>query len=335
MTDSSTRTTGRARVQIFIPTFNRADRLEKAILSVLGQSWPDVEVVVLDNHSTDHTVEIMSRLCAQHARVRHVRHPTNIGMLANFNAIPAMVSGDFFAMLTDDDIYEPDFVTAAIGCFDAYPDVAMVACDAPTRHHGEITGRQLDYWKEGRYPPGAGVLKCLLGHYPIITNCLFRADIRADFRFEPDLGNTGDGYILTVVTANHAVAVSRYVSGYWNNDGTNASSLQGFDAVLISRIAIAEYALYRRLAVAGRFARRWLVIAWFKRGLSVLVAADRLGFAELRAEASLDAVFGPVSRACLGVLARTHAIRLFPWILSRIRRRARARTGRASNHRAR
>jgi glycosyltransferase involved in cell wall biosynthesis len=312
------------RVQIFIPTYNRADRLEKAVESVLRQTWPGVEVVVLDNHSTDHTPDVMRRLTARESRVTHVRHPDNIGMIANFNVIPVLVEGDFFAMLTDDDTYEPGFVATALGFFDTFPDVGMVACDAPTRRDDVIQGSQLDYWREGRHSAGEGVAKCLLGHYPIITNCLFRAGLRDEFRFEPDLGNTGDGFILTSVSANHAIAVSRYVSGYWNNDGDNASSLQAFDPVQIARIAIAEYALYRRLAEHGRFARRWLAVAWVKRGLSVLVAADKGGFAKVRAGAELDRTFGLVALACLKTMVLTRAIRLFPWILSAVRKRSRA-----------
>ncbi len=296
--------------------------------SVLGQSWANLDVIVLDNHSTDHTVDVMQRLIARDARVRHVRHMQNMGMLANFNAIPSLVDGDYFCMLTDDDTYEPDFLTTALGWFDRYPELGFVACDAPTRKYGVIQGSQLDYWPEGRHAAGAGTLKCLLGHYPIITNCLFRADLRDEFRFEPDLGNTGDGYILTEICANHPVGISRYVSGSWNNDGDNASSLQGFDATLITRIAIAEYELYRGLFASGRFARRWLVVAWFKRCLSVLVAADRAGVRILRSDTPLDSAFGPASRGVLTAIVATRVIRFFPWLLSTWRRYTKSRVRR-------
>lgn len=322
-------------MQVFIPTYNRADRLEKAVTSVLGQSWRGLDVIVLDNHSSDHTPEVMQRLMALDARVRHIRHAENIGMLTNFNAIPALVDGDYFCMLTDDDSYEPDFLTTALGWFGTSPQLGFVACDAPTKRYGVVQGSQLDYWPEGLYPAGAGTMKCLLGHYPIITNCLFRAGIRDEFHFHPELGNTGDGFILTEMCANHPVGISRYVSGSWNNDGDNASSLQGFDAKLITRIAIAEYALYRQLFAEGRFTRRCLVVAWFKRGLSVLVAADRYGFKALRSDTLLDRTFGPISRGLLAAAAATHAIRFFPWLLSLWRKRSKSRVRRADGGPAR
>lgn len=335
MTDRSINATASPRVQVFIPTYNRADRLETAVSSVLGQSWSGLDVVVLDNHSTDHTPAVMRQLMARDARVRHIRHSENMGMLANFNAIPALVDGDYFCMLTDDDTYEPDFLATALEWFRNYPDLGFVACDAPTKRYGVVQGSQLDHWPEGRYSAGAGTLKCLLGHYPIITNCLFRAGMRDEFRFEPELGNTGDGFILTEMCANHPVGISRYVSGSWNNDGDNASSLQGFDAKLIARVAIAEYALYRRLFVRRRFARRWLVVAWFKRNLSVLIAADHVGFEALRSDKSLDFAFGPVSRGFMAAVAATRAIRFFPWLLSMWRKRSKSRVRRARGRRAR
>jgi glycosyltransferase involved in cell wall biosynthesis len=324
-----------ARVQIFIPTYNRAEKLQRAVESALAQTWADVDVVVLDNHSTDATVEVMARLGARSPRLRHVRHDRNIGMLANFNAIPALVDGDWFAMLTDDDFYQPEFVATALTCAEANAGVDLIACDAPTMVCGVASGSQLDYWNEGRYSAGTGVLKCLLGHYPIITNCLFRASLAGRFRFEPALGNTGDGFILTAVFAAHDTYVSRYVSGLWNNDGDNASSLQAFDPVLIANVAIAEYMLYRGLVREGRFARRWLAIAWFKRWLSVSVAADHMGFAKLRAATAVDSAFGPVGRGGLAIFARLHLIRLFTRVLSSLRQRGRARMARVKARHAR
>lgn len=298
----------------------------------MAQSWPHIEVVVLDNHSTDHTAAVMARLMAEDPRVRHVRHERNIGMLANFNAIPALVDGDYFAMLTDDDFYEPEFLITALRCFEADPDVALVACNAPTLIRGVAKGSQLDYWREGKYPAGgSSVFKCLLGHYPIITNCLFKASLEDMFHFEQGLGNTGDGYILTAACASHTIYISRYVSGYWNNDGDNASSLQAFDPVLITDIALVEYSLYRALAGKRRFPRHWLVVAWFKRCLSILVAADKMDFAQLRAKSRLGSEFGPVARSCLGGLSRIHLIRMFMSMLSFFRRAARGRVARDSD----
>lgn len=323
------------QVQVFIPTYNRVDRLRMAVDSVLAQTWPSVEVVVLDNHSTDGTNEVMQGIVAADPRVRHLRRPSNIGMFGNLNAIAGLVEGDFFAMLTDDDTYEPGFVETAMELFDQWPDIDLVACDAPVRYHGVVKGSQMDYWKEGHYRAGSDVLKCLFNHYPLITNCLFRARLRSEFHFRPELGNTGDAYILTSVFAAHATYVSHYRSGYWNNDGDNVSSRAGFDPVVIANTAMAEYRLYRQRARDGRFGRRWLVVAWLRCWMTVLIAADRAGFTALRRSTTLDASFGPAARIVLATIAKFRIVRIVPSMLTFIRRWQRARANGEGRSRAR
>lgn len=312
-----------SRIQVFIPTFNRAERLRRAIDSVLGQSWPGVEVVVLDNHSTDATAEMLASLYTDNSRVQHIRHDANIGMIANFNAIAGRIDADFFSVLTDDDTYEPGFVATAMRHFGRHPDIGLVACNAPTRVHGVVKGSQLDYWDEGYYRAGSGVFRCLLGHYPLITNCLFRRDLRDVFHFYPEMGNTGDGLILTTAFASHAAYVSREISGYWDNDGDNASSRQAFDAVLLTWIALFEYDQYRQLVRDKRMGRRWLPLAWLKRSLTVLVTADRYGYVALREATGFDAAFGAGTRLLLRAAAALRLVRLFTWILALARRAAR------------
>lgn len=310
------------RIQVFIPTFNRAERLRRAIDSVLAQSWPAVEVVVLDNHSTDATSAMLTAQYADNPLVRHVRHDVNVGMIANFNAIAGRIDADFFAVLTDDDTYEPGFVATAMRHFGHHPDIGLVACNAPTRVLGVVKGSQLDYWNEGYYHAGQGVFRCLLGHYPLITNCLFRGGLRDIFHFHPEMGNTGDGLILTTAFASHAAYVSREISGYWDNDGDNASSRQAFDAVLLTRIALFEYEQYRQLVRHKRMGRHWLPLAWLKRSLTVLVTADSYGFVALREATGFDAVFGVGTRVLLRAAANLRLVRVFMWILAVARRHA-------------
>lgn len=317
-----------SRVQVFIPTYNRVDRLREAVDSVLSQTWSRVEVVVLDNHSIDGTSDVIQSIMAEDSRVQHVRHPSNIGMFGNLNTIAGLVNGDFFAMLTDDDTYESGFIETAMRLFDQWPDIDVVACDAPARYNGVVKGSQMDYWREGYYRAGSGVLKCLFNHYPIITNCLFRARLRNEFYFRPELGNTGDAYIMTSVFAVHSAYVSHYRSGYWNNNGDNVSSRHGFNSVVIANTAMVEYRLYRQRARDGRFGRRWLVVIWLRCWITVLIAADRAGITALRSSTMLDASFGPVARIVFAAIAWSRIIRIVPGILTITRRWVRARTNR-------
>jgi len=109
-----------ALVTIGIPTRNRREYVMRAITSVLAQSYPQIEVVVADNASTDDTVACVRAI--DDVRLRLIEHSENIGMVANFNATLNASSGRFFVMLSDDDYLAPDAIETLIGAFEPPTD---------------------------------------------------------------------------------------------------------------------------------------------------------------------------------------------------------------------
>ncbi|MCI4567723.1 glycosyltransferase family 2 protein [Lysobacter sp. CFH 32150] len=309
------------KVQVFIPTFNRSERLAKAVASVLGQTFSDVEVVVLDNHSTDDTPVVMASLMASDHRVRLVRHAENIGMMANFNAIQGLANSDFFTVLTDDDEYEPCFIETAMQCFAGHQSAGFVACNAPTRIDGQVVKSQLDYWREGFYKSGSAVSKCLLGHYPLVTNCLFRAETKGDFYFDPALGIVSDGLLLTCMFAKYDAVISKTVTGYWDNHGGNASSVHRLDPAALVDAAITEARLYREFCGRNGIPVRGRLLSWFKQALTVLVAADKSSFEHVHSHSLMQQRFGWASMLVLRGVHGSRLIRVFTWALAMGRRR--------------
>jgi glycosyltransferase involved in cell wall biosynthesis len=108
------------KVSIGIPTYNRSAYVVRAIESVLRQSYPNVEVVVSDNASPDDTAARVSAL-ADH-RIVFMRQPQNLGMTGNFNACLQAATGEFFLMLSDDDLLEPTAIQKLSAPFRAQPD---------------------------------------------------------------------------------------------------------------------------------------------------------------------------------------------------------------------
>ena len=299
------------KIQIFIPTFNRSEKLKKAVLSVLNQTWPDLQVVVLDNHSTDNTQQVIASLMTSDPRVTSVRRESNIGMIANFNSIGGLVTGDYFSVLADDDEYDPCFVDVAMTHFAKYPDISFVACNALTKVRGIVIKSQMDFWREGYYSANTAILKCLLGHYPLITNCLMKADVRGEFFFYPELGNVGDGFLLTILFSRHNAYVTKRITGYWNNDGENASSLQKYDSILLVNTAISEYRLYRELSRQGGLPSRWLPVVMAKRNLTILVASDHDGFDYVLANTNIVIAVSRTSIFALRILDWMKLVRVF------------------------
>jgi len=307
-------------VQVFIPTFNRSAMLARAIQSVLDQSRRDVQVVVLDNHSGDDTPTVVAALMAADPRITCIRREQNIGMLPNVNAIRALVTADYFSVLTDDDEYEPCFVETALSCFGKDARIAFVACNAPTRRNGEVLKSQLDAWREGYYRANTTAFKCLTGQYPLITNCLFKAAIAAEFVFHEDMGNTSDGMLLTCLFSKYDAYVSKVITGHWNNDDGNASNLHRADPVLLVDRAIHESRHYNAFCRENGILRRGMLLLWLKRFLTVLIAADKSGFAHVRNASQMKQSFSTPTIAVLWLLDRLKLVWLFEVGLSLLRR---------------
>ena len=103
----------RPLVTIGISTYNRADGyLQGALLSALKQGYPNLEIVVSDNGSTDHTESFVKSF--EDPRVRYFKQEENIGAVANFDFCLEQAQGAYFLLLHDDDLIDPDFVEACM-----------------------------------------------------------------------------------------------------------------------------------------------------------------------------------------------------------------------------
>lgn len=95
-------------VSVIVPTYNRPAYLVGAVRSVLAQSWRNLEVIVQDNASERDPTPLITAL--GDARVRVIRHDSNIGQTANMVTGCRRASGEYVAILGDDDLWHPDFV---------------------------------------------------------------------------------------------------------------------------------------------------------------------------------------------------------------------------------
>lgn len=99
------------QVSVVIPTYNRAGVLGRAITSVLSQTFPDLECIVVDDGSTDQTVVLVERF--QDPRLRLLRLPVNKGGGHARNVGIQAARGELLAFLDNDDEWLPPDAGAA------------------------------------------------------------------------------------------------------------------------------------------------------------------------------------------------------------------------------
>ncbi|MBZ9892224.1 glycosyltransferase [Mesorhizobium sp. BR1-1-3] len=115
-----------ASVDIVIPCFNYAHFLPQCVQSVLIQGVEDVRIVIIDNASTDNSVEVAHRLAARDGRVEVICHQANLGSHASFNEGVDLARADYFMILCADDLLVPGALRLGVALLDRFPEVSFV-----------------------------------------------------------------------------------------------------------------------------------------------------------------------------------------------------------------
>ena len=115
------------RVSIIIPTYNRANFLGEAVASALGQDYGQIEVIVIDDGSTDDTKKVLETFKDQRLVCAHQE---NAGRSRARNRAIAMARGQYITFLDSDDYYLPSKVGTQVAFLDANPQFGMAYMSA-------------------------------------------------------------------------------------------------------------------------------------------------------------------------------------------------------------
>jgi glycosyltransferase involved in cell wall biosynthesis len=111
------------RVTVGVPAYNAQRYLPLALDSLIAQTYKNIEILVVDNASTDSTPDIVQRYAEQDPRIRYVRNPENIGAGRNFKRCLELAHTEYFRWQSADDLSAPTFVERCVAVLDREPDV--------------------------------------------------------------------------------------------------------------------------------------------------------------------------------------------------------------------
>ena len=144
--------TARVKVSVIIPCFNYGRFLADAVGSSLDQTGVDVEVIIVDDRSTDDSRSVARRLCDAHPGVRLLVNDVNSGHVRSFNAGWEASTGEYVVKLDADDLLAPGALARAAALFESYPEVGLVyghphhfsAAEPPV---GRLADVRWDVWR--------------------------------------------------------------------------------------------------------------------------------------------------------------------------------------------
>ena len=117
--------TTRPLVSIVIPAYNHGNYLDAAIRSVLEQDYPRVELIVIDDGSTDNSRDVLIKYAGQF----HFESQSNSGQVATLNRGWLMSRGEILAYLSADDLLLQGAIRRAVCCLEQNPDAVLTYCD--------------------------------------------------------------------------------------------------------------------------------------------------------------------------------------------------------------
>ncbi|WP_138443652.1 glycosyltransferase family 2 protein [Sinomonas susongensis] len=134
---------GRPLISVVIPCYNYGHYLPGAVDSALSQSDVDVEVLIVDDASTDGSAIVAQELAAREARVSAVLHTANLGHIATYNDGLGRCRGDYVVLLSADDLLAPGSLARSAALFESWPDTMLVYGRAPSFEKEPVQPRRI------------------------------------------------------------------------------------------------------------------------------------------------------------------------------------------------
>lgn len=133
------------RITVFIPVYQAERYLAESIESMLGQSFADFEVLIIDDGSCDRSYEIAAHYATKDQRIRVLQNGENRGVSFTRNRGIQEAKGEFLALLDADDLSVPERLAKQLAFFDQNPDV--IACGTQAAiidADGHDTGQRIE-----------------------------------------------------------------------------------------------------------------------------------------------------------------------------------------------
>jgi len=197
-----------ANVSVVMPNYNHAHFLPRAIDGILRQTLRPREFLILDDGSTDNSLEVIGRFAALDQLVRLVCGGSNAGVIARLNQGIALASSDYVLFASADDTVEPVLIEKSLALLSRYPEAGM-SCGYPATGNSATGGVRVfptRWCQQPSYLDPARLADCF-GRSWICSNTavLKRSAINRAGGFLPELGCFSDWLLNITIAAREGL----------------------------------------------------------------------------------------------------------------------------------
>lgn len=140
---------GNKKASIILPVYNGEQYISKAIESVLEQTYSNLELIIVNDCSTDKTAEIVSRYAEQDSRIKVINNPVNLKLPNTLNVGFEQATGDYYTWTSDDNLYKENAIERMVYTLNSRPDIDMVYADFTIiDSEGEEISVSPTHWRE-------------------------------------------------------------------------------------------------------------------------------------------------------------------------------------------
>lgn len=272
----------KARVVACMPTWNAAEFIEPVLRSLDAQTYPDLQILISDDASSDTTVAVCERFARDRPRFSVHRQARNLGWIGNVNWLLKHAEGEYLFFAFHDDPLEPTYVEALVAALEAAPNAVLAFSDITI----DLRSRGQNLVTQWSFPDLDGVdsvrerlrvLTPMEGHWWIPNRGLFRSsaarsvggmrkhlagELSADWPWLIHLSLLG-GFVRVPEPLLRKVWRQEGLSLSWNRrPGWRVGAAVG----VAREIARADVALRLRVRLLADFWSHWLVRWWRGRG---------------------------------------------------------------------
>lgn len=140
------------KVSVIIPTYNRADLLNRVIKSVLNQTFKDFELIIVDDGSTDNTKEVVKRFQEKDKRVKYIWQKNSGAPASPKNTGIRNSKGQFLAFLDSDDRWLSEKLEKQITLFEKSKNLGIVSCNCWRFYTKQNDRKEIDNIKRHKVP---------------------------------------------------------------------------------------------------------------------------------------------------------------------------------------